>query len=152
MGLTWGSLADPFTFFHPVPLPSSRLTAVSLFHESLPLCLFCSSVQFVHSIPHMSEIVWCLSLSDWLISLSVLISTSTHAVEKGTSSFQAISLNTEKKNNNTMCPRARTRCCYQAGSWYSWKRKSVSAGAFLVSKQPWFRGCPQVLTARDCLA
>ena len=28
---------------------------------------FCLLIQFVHEIPHMSEIIWCLSLSDWLI-------------------------------------------------------------------------------------
>ena len=66
------SSADPFTFFHPVPLPPSPLTAVCLFHVSTPLFLICSSVYFVHQIPHVSEIIWYLSFSDWLISLSII--------------------------------------------------------------------------------
>ena len=35
----------------------------------------------------MSEIIWCLSFSDWLISLSIMLSRSTHAVTKGKISF-----------------------------------------------------------------
>ena len=38
------SLANPFTFFHAVFSPCSPLTAVSLFHVSMPLVLCCSSV------------------------------------------------------------------------------------------------------------
>ena len=35
---------NPFNFFYPVPQPPSHLTAVSLFHTSMPLFLFCSLV------------------------------------------------------------------------------------------------------------
>ena len=77
------SLANPFTFFHPALPPTSPRTAVSLFLESMPLFLFCSSADFVHYISRISEIIWCLSFSDQLISLCVIISRSIHAIAKG---------------------------------------------------------------------
>ena len=66
------------------PLPG---TAVSLFHVSTPLFLFCSSLYFIHQIPHIGETIWHLPFSDWFISLSIIISRSIHAVAKGKSSF-----------------------------------------------------------------
>ena len=50
---------------------------------SIGLSLFCLLVQFVHYIPHMSEITWYLSFPDWLISLSIMFSRSIHTVAKG---------------------------------------------------------------------
>ena len=50
---------------------------------SLSLSLFCLLVHFVHQISHISEIIWYLSFSDWLISLSIMFSRSIHAVRKG---------------------------------------------------------------------
>ena len=38
--------------------------------------------QFIHQIPHMSEIIWYLSFSDCLISLSIMFSRSIHAGPK----------------------------------------------------------------------
>ena len=35
----------------------------------------------------MGEIIWYLSFTTWLISLSIMLSSSIHAVEKGRSSF-----------------------------------------------------------------
>ena len=81
------SLAHPFTFFHLVPSPYSPLTFISLFNMSMPLFLFCSSHYFVHSIPHVSEIIWYLSFSDWLISFSIILFRPIHAVAKGKLSF-----------------------------------------------------------------
>ena len=72
------SLASPFAFFHPV-LPSPPLTAVGLLHVPMPPFLPCLSVYFVHSIPHISEILWYLSSNDWLISFSTVISRGIHA-------------------------------------------------------------------------
>ena len=77
-------IPPPCFIQHPQNLP---LISVSLFPVSLPLFLFCSSVYFVHQIPHMSEIVWYLSFANWLISLSILFSRSIHAVMKGENSF-----------------------------------------------------------------
>ena len=61
-------------------MPSPPPRAVSL---SMSLSFFCLLVQFVHSIPHMSEIIWYLPFSDWLISLSIMFSRSIHTVTKG---------------------------------------------------------------------
>ena len=68
--------------FYSVPLPLNHPPQSSLL-LSTSLCLFCLLVQFVHKIPHMSEIIWYLSFSDWLISLSIMFSRSIHAVNKG---------------------------------------------------------------------
>ena len=84
MGYGHRSLANPFTPFLQVSHP---LTAISLFHVSTPLFLFHSSVYFVHEIPHISDIKWYMSFSDWLISLSIIISRSIHAVPRGKISF-----------------------------------------------------------------
>ena len=40
-------LLNPFTFFHPAPQASSLMTAINLFHVSMPLVLFCLSAYFV---------------------------------------------------------------------------------------------------------
>ena len=53
----------------------------------MSLSLFCLLAQFVHWIPHMSDIVWYLSFSDWLISLSIMFSRSIHTVAKGETFF-----------------------------------------------------------------
>ena len=82
------SLSICFFFFvipspFPPSLPTFSLTALSLFFVSMLLFLFCLLAYFVHSIPHMNEIMWCLSFSDWLISLSIIISRSIHSFTKG---------------------------------------------------------------------
>ena len=68
-------LVNSSTIILPPPL------AVSLIFMSLSL--FCLLVQFVHYIPHMGEIIWYFSFSDWLISLSIMFSRSIHTVTKG---------------------------------------------------------------------
>ena len=73
--------------FWLIPSPSfiqspHHLTTVGLFHVSMPLFLFCPLVYVVHQIPHVSEFVWYLSLSDWLISLNLIISRSISAITK----------------------------------------------------------------------
>ena len=50
---------------------------------SMIVSLFCLLGQFVDEIPHMSEIIWYLSFSDWLISLSIMSSRSVHTVARG---------------------------------------------------------------------
>ena len=65
----------------------SPLTTVSLFHDSMLLVLFCSLVYFVHYVPLIGEIIRYLSFTDWLISLSIIFSSSIHAVPKGRNSF-----------------------------------------------------------------
>ena len=73
--------------FSQCPPAAWPLTAVSLIHVSMPLFLFCSPVYFVQLAPHVSEIIWYLSLTDWLISFSLIISRSTHVITKAKISF-----------------------------------------------------------------
>ena len=68
------------------PLPSPQVT-FSLFFISMSLVLFCLLVCFVHYIPLISDIIWYLSFTAWLISLSIMLSSSIHAVVKGRSPF-----------------------------------------------------------------
>ena len=81
------SLTNPFPFFPPFPSPHFPLAAVSLFHVSMPVVLFCSLVYFIHQILLVSEIIWYLFFTDWLISLSIIVSSSIHVVAKYRNSF-----------------------------------------------------------------
>ena len=69
--------------FHHYPHYPSPLVAVSLFHVSMTLVLFCLLVCFVHKVPIIGEIIWYLSFTCWLISLSIIFSSSIHIVVKG---------------------------------------------------------------------
>ena len=67
---------DPLYPFYPPLMPSLLVTA-SLFSVSVGLFLVhlvCSFVLVLFYIPHMSEIVQCLSFFIWLISLSIILS------------------------------------------------------------------------------
>ena len=70
----------------PVP-PHSPLTIVRLFLISVSLVIFCLLFPSVDYVPVKGEIIWYLSLISWLISLSIMFSSSIHAVAKGISSF-----------------------------------------------------------------
>ena len=65
----------------PTTLPSDSCQSVFC------ICVSRLLVYFVHQISHMSEIIWCLSFSNWFISLSIILSRSIHAVTKGKISF-----------------------------------------------------------------
>ena len=54
---------------------------------SVPLALFCLLVCFVDYVPLIGEITWYLSLTTGLISFSIMLSSSIHAVSKGSSFF-----------------------------------------------------------------
>ena len=73
----------------PCPLfpPTYHLITVSLFLISTSLVIFCLLVCFVDYVPVKGEIIWCLSFTTWLISLSILLSRSIQAVKKGRGSF-----------------------------------------------------------------
>ena len=73
-----------FPCYPPLPFP---LVPVSLFLVSMPLVLFCSFVYFIHQVPLIGEIILYLSFATQLISLSIMLSSSIHAVAKGRSSF-----------------------------------------------------------------
>ena len=72
-------LLSPYT-----PYPHPQLSYCS---PSMNLSPFFLLFLFVHYIPHISEIMWYLSFSDWLISLSIMFSRSIHTVAKGTIFF-----------------------------------------------------------------
>ena len=73
----------PLSFFLFPPSPNHHPSTLSACPLSISLSLFCLLVQFIHLMPHMSEIIWYLSLSDWLISLSIIFSRSIHAIAEG---------------------------------------------------------------------
>ena len=72
-------IPSPILPSSPALLPSDSCQSVFM-----SVFLFC---LFFHWIPHISEIIWYLSFSDWLISLSVIPSRSIHAATKGKISF-----------------------------------------------------------------
>ena len=59
----------------------------NLFLISMSLVIFCLFFSFVDYVPVKGEIIWYLSLTAWLISLSIMLSSSIYAVAKGISSF-----------------------------------------------------------------
>ena len=71
----------------PLSPPHSPLAIVTLFLISMSLVMFCLLFSFVDYVPVKGEIIWYLSLTAWLISLSIMFSSSIHAVAKGISSF-----------------------------------------------------------------
>ena len=67
-------------------LPPS-LAIVRLFLISMSLVIFCLLFPFVDYAPVKGEIIWYLSLTTWLISLSIILFSSIPAVAKGISFF-----------------------------------------------------------------
>ena len=80
-------LDDPSPSFPHYSPTSSLLVTVSFFFISMSLVPFCLLVCFVDQVPLIGEIIWYLSFTACLISLSIMLSSSTHAVAKGRSSF-----------------------------------------------------------------
>ena len=72
------------SFPHSFPLATT-----SSFFSSMNLCLFCRKVHLYHflKITHVSDIIWYLSFSVWLISPSRIISRSIHVATNGIISF-----------------------------------------------------------------
>ena len=81
-------LTNNLYFSIPSPfLPSSPNLLQSGSHRpvlSMSLCLFCLFVHAALQTPHAGKITWCVSSSDWLISLSIMSSRSTHALDGDT--------------------------------------------------------------------
>ena len=73
--------------FSPQSPPHLPLALDRLFLISMCLVIFCLLFSFVDYVPVKGEILWYLSLTIWLISLSIMFSSSIHAVAKGRSSF-----------------------------------------------------------------
>ena len=59
------------SFFNPAPQHPYPLTAVSLLSVSISLFLFCLLAYVIHYIPHVCEIIWCLSFRDHFCSLFI---------------------------------------------------------------------------------
>ena len=58
-----------------------------VFLISMSLVIFCLLFSFVDYVPVKGEIIWYLSLTAWLISFSMMLFSSIHAVAKGISSL-----------------------------------------------------------------
>ena len=71
----------------PLSTPHSPLAIVRLFLTSKSLVIFCLLFSSVDYVTVKGEIIWYLSLTAWLISFSITLSSSIHAVAKGISSF-----------------------------------------------------------------
>ena len=71
----------------PLYPPHSPLAIIGSFLISMSLVIFCFLFPSVDYVPVKGEIIWYLSLTVWLISLSIMLSSSIHAVAKGISSF-----------------------------------------------------------------
>ena len=80
----YSSSRNPLSLLSP---PHSPLVIVRLFLTSMSLVIFCLLFSSVDYVPVKGEIIWYLSLTIGLISLSIMLSSSIHAVAKGISSF-----------------------------------------------------------------
>ena len=71
----------------PLSLPHAPVAIVTMFLISMSLVIFCLLFSFVDYVPVKGEIIWYLSLPARLISFSITLSSSIHAIAKGISSF-----------------------------------------------------------------
>ena len=67
--------------------PHSPLAIVRIFLTSMSLVVFCLLFSSVDYVPVKGEIIWYLSLTVWLIALSIMLSSSIHTAAKGINSF-----------------------------------------------------------------
>ena len=66
---------ESFLLLFDLPTPHCRAVILFTIYESVSVLLVSSVCSL--EIPRMSEIIWNLSVSDWLISLSIMLSRST---------------------------------------------------------------------------
>ena len=78
---------SPSSSFPPYPSPLTSLVNFSLFFISKSLIIYCLLVCFIDQVLLIGEIIWYLFFTARLISLSVMLSSSIHALVKGRSSF-----------------------------------------------------------------
>ena len=71
----------------PLAPSTSPVVTISLFLFSVSLVIFCLLACFVDYVPLIGEIIWYLSFTAWFVSLTIMLSSSIHAVAKGRSSF-----------------------------------------------------------------
>ena len=72
----------------PLSPPHSALAIVRLFLTSMSLVVFCLLFSLVDYVPVKGEIIWYLSFITWLISLSIMLSSSIHSMYN--SSFRSM--------------------------------------------------------------
>ena len=80
----YSSSCNPLFSLAPPPPTPAQCEIVLNFNVSGCILFAFSSVDYV---PVKGEIIWYLSLTAWLISLSIMLSSSIHAVAKGINSF-----------------------------------------------------------------
>ena len=85
----YSSSCNPLSSLSP---PHSSLAIVTMFLISMSLVIFCLLFSFVDYVPVKGEIMWYLSLTARLISLSIMLSSSIHAVAKGQAYFKQLKL------------------------------------------------------------
>ena len=77
------------TYFTHPPHPTlfCQLPVCCMYLLIFCVVLLCLFISFVFEIPSVSEILWCLSFSAWLIPLSIISSRTIHVVANGNISF-----------------------------------------------------------------
>ena len=78
----WVPWLDSSPSFPCYPLPPPWSWSI-FFLISLSLALFYSFAYFVLLVPIIGEIIWRLYFTTWLLSLSIILSSSIYAVAKG---------------------------------------------------------------------
>ena len=78
--------SNPVPFCPPVPSSPHSSYSCQSFHVSVPLILFCLLVYYVHYVLLISEVIY-LPFIDWLISLSIIVSSFIQAFTKSKNSF-----------------------------------------------------------------
>ena len=73
----YSSSCNPLSSLSP---PHSPLPIVRLFLTSMSLVIFCFLFSSIYYVPVKGEIIWYLSLSGWLISLNIMLSSSIHSI------------------------------------------------------------------------
>ena len=107
---------DPTLYFPGYAPSSSPLVTVSLFFISVFLVLFYLLICFVYQVPHVGEIIENLSyFIAWLISLSIILSISIHAVVQSLPFI--IYKNKAQRNYFFVCV---AKALYLGGKWSLW--------------------------------
>ena len=70
----------------PQSPPHSPMASVRLFSTSMSLCIYCLLYSSIDYVPVKGGIIWYLSLTAWLISFSIMLSSSILALAQGVSS------------------------------------------------------------------
>ena len=69
----YSTSCNPLYPLSPPPPPTPALAIVRLFLTSMSLVIFCLLFSSIAYVPVKGEIIWYLSLTSWLISLSITL-------------------------------------------------------------------------------